>query len=262
MIDLGCSMLRSTPDYGRRELLVLCHATSIQDRGDALKTVAALSATKVRCSVVHSAAEVNVCARIAAASGGQHATALSRDHYHELLLGHVAPPPELEAAKAARADMVQMGFPRRQVLETAALAWSGGLAVPSGKAYVCPKCRARNVDLPTSCAGCSLPLVSSPHLARSHHHLFPVLAFDDLTPQDLAALEPAPATAATAPAKAPPLCFGCGCALHAEARGFRGSVAGVDLPLRCPKCRQLFCVDCDLFCHDQMHNCPGCLEAA
>ena len=28
----------------------------------------------------------------------------------------------------------------------------------------------------------------------------------------------------------------------------------------CTSCGTHFCIDCDLFCHDQAHNCPGCLS--
>jgi hypothetical protein len=30
------------------------------------------------------------------------------------------------------------------------------------------------------------------------------------------------------------------------------------LLLRCPSCRCFFCMECDLFVHDSLHNCPGC----
>ena len=26
----------------------------------------------------------------------------------------------------------------------------------------------------------------------------------------------------------------------------------------CPSCERHFCVDCDVFCHEVVHNCPGC----
>jgi transcription initiation factor TFIIH subunit 2 len=27
----------------------------------------------------------------------------------------------------------------------------------------------------------------------------------------------------------------------------------------CPDCKNVFCVDCDSFLHETLHNCPGCL---
>lgn len=26
----------------------------------------------------------------------------------------------------------------------------------------------------------------------------------------------------------------------------------------CPKCKQHFCLDCDIYIHESLHNCPGC----
>ena len=30
------------------------------------------------------------------------------------------------------------------------------------------------------------------------------------------------------------------------------------LHVRCPKCNQHFCLDCDIYIHESLHNCPGC----
>lgn len=35
-------------------------------------------------------------------------------------------------------------------------------------------------ELPTECHVCRITLMSSPHLARSYHHLFPVPPYDEL----------------------------------------------------------------------------------
>eukprot|EP00977_Amphora_coffeiformis_P006735 scaffold1484_cov173-Amphora_coffeaeformis.AAC.13 len=36
----------------------------------------------------------------------------------------------------------------------------------------------------------------------------------------------------------------------------------VVLRFTCPDCESLFCVDCDVFLHESLHNCPGCLAKA
>lgn len=30
------------------------------------------------------------------------------------------------------------------------------------------------------------------------------------------------------------------------------------LSITCPKCKQHFCLDCDIYIHESLHNCPGC----
>ena len=99
-----------------------------------------------------------------------------------------------------------MGFPQKRLLEKSAF-FSG-----RGGEYVCPRCSSRvevmylfmcvfvlislipssrshlflfppissfslPQELPSQCNVCKLTLVSSPHLARSYHHLFPVPPF-------------------------------------------------------------------------------------
>ncbi len=91
-------------------------------------------------------------------------------------------------------------------------------------------------ELPGECPVCRLTLVSSPHLARSYHHLFPVPPYEELS---------------AAEAEAHAACFGCG-----EALGGAAGAAGV--ALRCPRCRNAFCFQCDNYVHEALHNCPGC----
>jgi transcription initiation factor TFIIH subunit 2 len=104
-------------------------------------------------------------------------------------------------------------------------------------------------ELPGACRVCRLTLVSSSHLARSYHHLFPVPPFDEMT----GSAAHASASAASAPPAA--ACFGCGDAFEQPSGGDAAP------RLRCPACVRDFCFACDAFVHEQLHNCPGC-EAA
>ncbi|KAF2300518.1 hypothetical protein GH714_013912 [Hevea brasiliensis] len=132
-----------------------------------------------------------------------------------------------------------MGFPQR--------AAEGSISICSchkeakvGDGYICPRCKARVCELPTECRICGLTLVSSPHLARSYHHLFPIAPFDGVSPRQNELLN--------RPVKT---CFGCQQSLLNP-----GNKPG--LSVVCPKCKQYFCVDCDIYIHESLHNCPGC----
>jgi transcription initiation factor TFIIH subunit 2 len=135
-------------------------------------------------------------------------------------------------AESTLASLVQMGFPQRARVEASTYFCAG-----TGGEFVCPRCKGRVAELPGECPVCRLTLVSSPHLARSYHHLFPVPPFEE----------------ASAPeGDAAPVCYGCGDALRGEEGAARGVV------LRCPRCVNLFCFSCDNFVHEALHNCPGC----
>ena len=80
------------------------------------------------------------------------------------------------------------------------------------------------------CRGCSLTLVSAPHLARSYHHLFPMPSYTER-----------PVTSDT--------CEGCDQLF---------SVLKEKTCYECPKCGAVFCSNCDIFLHETLHSCPGC----
>jgi transcription initiation factor TFIIH subunit 2 len=77
-------------------------------------------------------------------------------------------------------QMIRMGFPQRRSDNLYALCTCHKEIRPGG--YICPRCKSKYCDLPWECTVCNLTLVSSPHLARSFHHLFPVAPFVEIDP--------------------------------------------------------------------------------
>ncbi|XP_074787518.1 general transcription factor IIH subunit 2 isoform X5 [Athene noctua] len=99
--------------------------------------------------------------------------------------------------------------------------------------YFCPQCRAKYCELPVECKICGLTLVSAPHLARSYHHLFPLDAFQEVPLEEY---------------QGERCCQGC-----------QGEMKDQNVYI-CKACQNAFCVECDLFVHDSLHCCPGCIH--
>lgn len=57
-------------------------------------------------------------------------------------------------------------------------------------------------------------------------------------------------------------CFGCLTAFPVvgkeQQQQKRAEGASESSRYECPSCERHFCVDCDVFCHEVVHNCPGC----
>jgi transcription initiation factor TFIIH subunit 2 len=54
-------------------------------------------------------------------------------------------------------------------------------------------------------------------------------------------------------------CFACGKKLPEIPEKERWNEGGgLSGRFECPACRRQFCIDCDLFAHEVVHNCPGC----
>ncbi|KAK9828063.1 hypothetical protein WJX81_007161 [Elliptochloris bilobata] len=186
-LETATDALKSIPPYGHREVLIAFAALSTCDPGNVLDAVKAAKQHRVRVSVVGIAAEVHICRVLTQDTGGTYGVALNEKHLEELVNEH-APPPPARAADAA-ASLVRMGFPQRNAEGFAGAAFVGADCKLGDGGYTCPRCRARVVELPSSCHVCGLTLVSSPHLARSYHHLFPVPAFAEVSADELARLQ-------------------------------------------------------------------------
>jgi transcription initiation factor TFIIH subunit 2 len=295
-LDLAVESLRRIPPYGHREVLVLLAALSSCDPGNILDSIKAAKTNKVRVSVVGLAAEVHVCRVAATETGGSYEVATSEAHLEQIMVDQATPPPA--APGSSGVSLVRMGFPAKASSAPGAASFIGSACELHSGAFICPRCKARVDALPSECHVCGLTLVSSPHLARSYHHLFPVRAFEELNLEILEKEEGIIQGSGggssnmdidnTANGKKEnggnrreaedelPLpglenkryCYGCSSILEAPSapkitgRGAR-TPAVVPTPssllvLRCPDCRRLFCLDCDAYVHEHLHSCPGC----
>ncbi|OMP09731.1 von Willebrand factor, type A [Corchorus olitorius] len=236
-LDLVDGYLNQIPSYGHREVLILYSALTTCDPGDIMETIQKCKKSKIRCSVIGLAAEMFICKHLCQETGGTYSVALDESHFKELILEHAPPPPAI--AEFAIANLISMGFPQR-VAEGSISICSCHKEAKVGAGYTCPRCKARLCELPTECRICGLTLVSSPHLARSYHHLFPIAPFDEVPP-----------TLLNDPIhKLQRNCFGCQQSLINP--GNKPSLSVV-----CPKCKRYFCLDCDIYIHESLHNCPG-----
>ena len=182
--------------------------------------------------------------------------ATSESHLRQILSDYAPPPPSL--AKETPSSLVQMGFPNYATSggggDGGGLCFVGhGSDLAKGRAFACPRCKSRVQDLPQACHVCGLSLVSSAHLARSYHHLLPVPLFQEES-ADLLELS----------TKGDLRCRGCGKSLVIagdNGAGNNGAGEKYEVVLKCPKCAGYFCIACDVFIHEDLHNCPGCEEA-
>ncbi|XVF47131.1 hypothetical protein PTKIN_Ptkin03bG0084400 [Pterospermum kingtungense] len=178
-LDLVDGYLNQIPSYGHREVLILYSAVSSCDPGDIMENIQKSKKSKIRRSVIGLAAEMFMCKHLCQETGGTDSVALDESHFKELILEHAPPPPAI--AEFAIANLIKMGFPQRAAEGSVSICLCHKEA-KVGADYTCPRCEARVCELPPECRVCGLTLVSSPHLARSYHHLFPIAPFDEVPP--------------------------------------------------------------------------------
>ncbi|KAL8365685.1 hypothetical protein RB595_004473 [Gaeumannomyces hyphopodioides] len=193
----------------------------------------------------------------------------------------------------AGASLLMMGFPSRTTGTDPALCACHNR--PTRDGFLCTRCGSRVCRLPAECPACGLTLILSTHLARSYHHLFPLRIWVEVPWSDahrsvacFACLAPFPdpatkgggaAAAASAAAVAQDKRKGkegsSGRHLEVPSASTKsgraqkkkgGASAAPETPkgvsessrYMCQVCRKHFCIDCDVFAHEVVHNCPGC----
>lgn len=108
---------------------------------------------------------------------------MNEGHFKDLLFELIPPPAQRAVARTGSgaaanpaADLMIMGFPMR-LPDTSPPSLCVCHSQMKSEGFLCPRCLAKVCDVPTDCDICGLMIVSSPHLARSYHHLFPVKAY-------------------------------------------------------------------------------------
>jgi transcription initiation factor TFIIH subunit 2 len=272
-LDMCRAMLYHTPKHGTREVLIILGALLTNDPGDIHQTIASCVKEKVRVSVIGMLARLKVCQDIVALTNGGdesgYSVAVDQFQFRELLRATTAPPAIRNNEEDAHiANLLIMGFPSRMEEDKPSLCACHSNPIRGG--YICPRCHTKVCSLPQTCPACGLTLILSTHLARSYHHLFPLRNFIEVSwsrAKEVGALQ----------------CKGClklfppipndikqngvtetedfilgedGVIQNAHASLVEGS--SESSRYECQNCHNHFCVDCDVFCHQTLFNCPGC----
>ncbi|XP_067885676.1 general transcription factor IIH subunit 2 isoform X2 [Heterodontus francisci] len=239
-LSLAMETLKHMPGHTSREILVIFSSLTTCDPSNIYDLIKCLKAARIRVSVIGLSAEVRVCTVLTRETGGTYHVILDESHFRDLLNYHVSPPP---ANSNSECSLIRMGFPQHTVVSLsdqdakpcfsmAHLDSSSGPVLTLG-GYYCPQCRAKYAELPVECKVCGLTLVSAPHLARSYHHLFPLDAFRETSLEEI---------------EGPRYCQGC-----------QGELKDLNVYI-CTVCENIYCVECDIFIHDTLHCCPGCIH--
>jgi len=220
--------LQGVPSYGMKEVVIVYGSLMSTDRGDIRETIEMCKNEKIRAEVIGMGAELFVLKSLANTTGGRYSVAMNEIYLSEMLQMNLTPPPTAKAS--VKPSLIPMGFPTLKVLKEPKPSYNDGKLIREG--YECPRCNAFLSEVPAECVLCELSLVTSPHLARSYHHLFPIPLFSEVPTESVGGRT----------------CAGC----------FTAFAGAVDLALRCVRCGEFFCFECDAFIHESLHNCPGC----
>ncbi|KAM3077424.1 hypothetical protein ACMFMG_006769 [Clarireedia jacksonii] len=248
-LEMSRAALFHAPSHGTREVLVIYGALLSSDPGDIHDTITNLVSDRIRVSIVGLAAQVAICAELCsktnAGDTSTYSVALNEQHFRDLVMA-VTTPPVTRTKKQAQSSLLMMGFPSRTLAAGKGMSFCACHSKLSRGGYLCSRCDSKVCALPMECPACGLTLILSTHLARSYHHLFPLRNWREVGWEE---------------AKKSKACFGCQTVFAVADPGAGASeMKGMSESGRyaCEVCGNHFCIDCDVFAHEVVHNCPGC----
>lgn len=244
-------------------MLIIYGALFTIDPGDIRDTIEKLIENRIRVSIVGLSAQVAICAELCSRTNdgdtGSYTVALHEQHFRELFLAATTPP-ITRTAEQDNPSLLMMGFPSRKLAPNGTLVMCACHNRPRRETYTCTRCGTPVCLLPIECPVCHLTLIQSTHLARSYHHLFPLANWVEVPWSEAA--KSASCYSCLSPFPPPPA----GSTNNASSSTATGTGTTKTVPkgvsesgrYACRKCRNHFCVDCDVFAHEVVHECPGC----
>lgn len=241
-LAMSRGLLLPVPPHCTKEVLVIFGALSSTDPGDIHLTIGSLVQDGIRVKIIGLSAQVAICRELCKATNygdeSFYKVPLDETHCKELFDEAVTPLPVNKINKGF--TLVKMGFPTRIFEEAPTFCACHSKLLYGG--YFCPNCQSKVCSLPMVCPCCDLMLILSTHLARSYHHLMPLKTFSEVSTQETFPTEN---------------CFSCQ-ARFPMIKNHKNGELLTSSRYRCEDCRQDFCIDCDVFIHENLHNCPGC----
>ncbi|KAI9689247.1 MAG: hypothetical protein M1820_010191 [Bogoriella megaspora] len=282
-LEMSNAMLAGTPSHGTREVVIVFGALRSIDPGDIYVTIRRCAKERLRVSIIGLGARVHICGEIVERTNGGdktgYAVAVDETSLKELLTATTTPPVIREGADhglSALASLLKMGFPSRIAEDTPSLCACHNKLGKGG--YQCPQCMLKVCTLPVVCPGCDLTLILSTHLARSYHHLFPLRTWVEVSWRRARELGTTSCASCQDEFREIPEGAGLdenedtmmtgtdeaskGKAAQKQQEPKTGEGASESGRYECEVCQNHFCINCDVFCHDVLHNCPGCLSQA
>lgn len=241
-LEMTRGLLLPVPPHCTKEVLIVFGSLSSTDPGDIHLTIGSLVQESIRVKIIGLSAQVAICRELCKATNygdeSFYKVPLDETHCKELFDEAVTPLPVNKINKGF--TLVKMGFPTRIFEEAPTFCTCHSKLLYGG--YFCPNCQSKVCSLPMVCPCCDLMLILSTHLARSYHHLMPLKTFSEVP------------TEQTFPTEN---CFSCQVRFPTIKNHKTGELL-TSSRYRCEDCLKDFCIDCDVFIHEILHNCPGC----
>ncbi|TGO43078.1 hypothetical protein BHYA_0003g00320 [Botrytis hyacinthi] len=251
-LEMSRAALFHAPSHGTREILIIYGALLSSDPGDIHETISSLITDRIRVSIVGLAAQVAICAELCSRTNAgddtAYSVALNEEHFRQLMMATTTPP-VTRTKKQSQSSLLMMGFPSRTLDPGKSMSFCACHGKLSRGGYLCSRCESKVCSLPAECPACGLTLILSTHLARSYHHLFPLRNWVEVLWKDAGKYKG---------------CYGCQATFPQRDAHEKGApeqaMKGMSESGRyaCEVCGNHFCIDCDVFAHEVVHNCPGC----
>ena len=224
------SYLGSQAKYFSKEIILVMNSLKSCDISNLKDTAKMLRNDSVKCNIIHLSAQVELYQQLAKETGGEMIVPKNENEIDQIFIRLSKPVILEDDHDASASTMIKMGFPSflknsnsskyRMTTNTSSstndLSHTNQL---STEGYECPQCGLNVTSIPVQCPTCNLQLVTAPHLARSHHHLFPVPKFTE-TIEDST-------------------CSSCG-------------VGNIKVTKN-PESDNCFCLDCEIFMREKLH---------
>lgn len=224
-LEISNELLNDAPPYGTKEILILYGSIRTCDKKNILATLDVLVQNHVYVNCISIAPEMFVLKQICKETNGIHKVVLDKHTLKEEMINYSETPLWM---KGMEPQLIHICFPMRTQINTKILCPCHNSL--HTETFSCNFCNSKVCRIPSKCKICGIYLVSMQDLSHVSNNLEEAPFFEDIENKNHLFKT----------------CNGCNKKLEEQAS-------------MCEKCKTVFCVECDIYIHEELNQCPFCI---
>lgn len=226
-LQIGHDLLYDKPPYGTKEIFILYGSIRTCDKLNILNTVECITKNNIHVNCISVAPEMYILKHICEKTNGIYKICIDESSLQKEITNYSETPLWM---KGMEPQLIHICFPVKTKISTQILCACH--ATLHTETYVCNFCNSNTCKIPSKCKICGMYLISMQDLSHVSNNLQDSPIFEQIDIKDTTAHL---------------VCSTCNETLSKNVS-------------QCVKCKNLFCFECDVYIHEDLNQCPFCIE--
>ncbi|EUD68835.1 transcription initiation factor TFIIH subunit 2 [Plasmodium inui San Antonio 1] len=224
-LEIAHDLLMDIPLYGTKEILIMYGSIRTCDKKNILNILNLIGKNNMHVNCVSIAPEMHILKHICEETNGAYKICMTKNSLMNEMNNVTETPLWMSGMEP---QLIHICFPIKKKISTQIMCSCHNQL--NTDTYICNFCNSYTCKIPSKCKVCGMHLISMHDLSHISNNLQGSSLFLEIKNEE----------------NGPTVCVSCNKRLY-------------DKVSQCSKCKNIFCLGCDLYIHEDLNQCPFCL---